>query len=99
MPLKLDSPLFGDSASGSMDLVGTYRTTANGTFLVTNASGNPTSVPATATIRACFATAKAAHSALVPYYQLLGGRWRLVRDPLWPAFWTQWLIDNPACLL
>lgn len=99
MTLRIDSPLFGDTASGSIRSVGTFRQTPTGTFLSTEAVGNHTSVAATATIRACFASAKTAYSAIFPYWEFECGRYRFIRTPKWPAFWTQWLIDNPACLL
>ena len=99
MVLKLDSPLFGDTARGTIRGFGTFRTTTAGTHLVTNARGNRTSVGATTNLRACFASAKAAHAALPLTWTKIGGRWHGRRVPDWPAFWLQWLIDNPGCKL
>lgn len=99
MPLKITSPLFATDASGTIKGIGTFRQTAAGTYLVAEQPGNVVPVPATATLRACFSTAKALHSAITPFWVFAGGRYRLRRTPAWPAYWTQYLIDNPACLI
>ena len=99
MPLLIDTPLFATTASGSIKGVGTFKTNSRGTYLVVSSPGNTTSVPATATLRACFATAKQSHGAIFPSSVFVGGRWRMLRLPAWPDYWTQWLIANPACLL
>lgn len=95
MPLKIGSPLFSSSASGSIRGVGSFRATAGGVFLCTGLRGNTLPVPALAAWRAAFAEAKAAHTALAPQWVIAGGRHRWVRVPSWPAFWAQWLIDHP----
>lgn len=99
MVLKITSPLFASAASGSIRGIGTFRQVGGTTYLVTNAKGNTIPVPATAALRACFATAKSLHSAIAPWPVFAAGRYRLRRTPDWPTYWTQYLVDNPACLL
>ncbi len=96
MPLKIDSPLFSDAASGAIRGVGSFRTTPGGTFLVPSPGGNTTPNPAQQQQRNSFADAKAAHSKIVPSIVFAGGRYRKRRIPSWPDFWAQWLINNPG---
>lgn len=99
MVLRLDSPLYSTVASGSIGGIGTFRTTANGTYLISQQPGNTVPVPSTATLRGCFTTARALYSAITPTWIFAGGRYRYLRSPDWPTYWTDYLIDNPACLL
>lgn len=94
---KVTGPLFGTQATGKIGPLGAFRAGRHGPEFV--APQDPTRRKATPPrpIHACFAAAKAAHSAITPTPYWNGIEWRSHRLPSFPDFWRQWLIDHPEC--
>lgn len=95
--VKVVRPLFSDSARGRVADIGSFRMGRHGPEFI--AQGRPTDRPTPRMLarRACFAAAKAAHSAIPPTGYMVGNRVRYRRVPDWPTFWRQWLVDHPEC--
>ena len=72
-------------------------TMAHGPQFIAQAQPTDNPTPQQLTRRACFAQAKAAHSAIPPTAFWDGQRTTWRRVPDWPSFWRQWLIDHPEC--
>lgn len=98
MPCRVTSPLFGDSAHGSVQGLITFRTRGGTAFAVRRSPGPPTPPASGATIRGCFATAIEAWTSQPRGWHTYKGHYRYMRWPAWPDFWRQWLIDHPDCL-
>lgn len=95
--VKVVRPLFSDSARGRIADIGSFRMSRNGPQFIAQAQPTDNPNPAQLTRRACFAQAKAAHSAIPPTAFWDGQRTTWRRVPDWPSFWRQWLIDHPEC--
>ena len=95
--VKVVRPLFSDSARGRIADIGSFRMSRNGPQFIAQAQPTDNPNPAQLTRRACFAQAKAAHSAIPPTAYMVGNVTRYKRIPDWPSFWRQWLLDHPEC--
>lgn len=94
---RITGPLFGTTAKGQVGDLGYFRDGPRGPEFVAGKPPTYTATPAQLAMRACFAAAKAAHSALPPTRVWVKNRYRYFILPAWPAFWVQWLIDHPEC--
>lgn len=94
---RVFSPLFGTAASGRVGTLGSMRTRGGKTQFIQQAKGLGGRTAAQQRLRACFAAAKAAHSALPIETHYVGDVPYHYRTPAWPDFWRQWLADHEDC--
>lgn len=96
MVLKVTSPLFAVSASGSIAGVGTYSRLPDGSFIVTAVkTGNPNPNKDNLRMRESFKEAMAIWITLPKTLRPLNGRFYWIINPRWPDYWAQWVLDHP----
>jgi len=93
--VKVVRPLFSDSAYGQIGNIGSFRRGRHGPEFI--AQGQPTDrqTPRQLQLRARFAAAKAAHSAIPVTDYMEGEEIRYHRIPAWADFWAAWIIEHP----
>jgi len=94
MACRIDGPLFGSTASGTVNGLPTFRQTPRGVFAVRRSPGPATPPAGGAGIRVEFATAHAAWVKIWPSDHVYNGKLRYMRWPAWPDYWRQWLVEN-----
>ena len=93
--LRITRPLFSDSARGRISGLGSFRAARSGTHHLVvepfpkQARASPDPVRA-----AHLGAAKKLHAQIPPTKVLLGGKWRWLILPEWPAYWAQYQADN-----
>lgn len=93
--LRITRPLFSDSARGRISGLGSFRAARSGTHHLVvepfpkQARASPDPVRA-----AHLGAAKKLHAQIPPTKVLLGGKWRSLILPGWPAYWAQYQAEN-----
>lgn len=92
---KIIRPLFGNTATGRVADIGSFRASPSGPQFIRQARNPHPRSPAQQTQAQRFRTARAAWMAL-PLQNIQDGNKTIKRRiPDWPTFWRQWLVDHP----
>jgi hypothetical protein len=93
--VKVVRPLFSEAAHGRIADIGSFRRGRHGPEFIAQAQPTDRQTPRQQALRARFAAAKAAHSAITPTPFWDGQRTRYHRVPDWKTFWAGWVIQHP----
>jgi len=93
---KLTNPLFGDSASGALPLVGEIRSRNGAFFMCRQGGGNPDPAANSTDMQTMFTIARHCYSSITP--TVFGGSHyhQKHRDPPWSTFWADFVSGNPG---
>ncbi len=98
MTVKITRPLFADSAKSTIRSVGKYVIKNGQSYIISEKKNPALAKNLPESMSDCLAQAKKLHSLIPPTQVNVSGKLVMRIIPKWADYWSQYLIDNPACI-
>ncbi len=97
MSVKINRPLYGDSATGVVKNLGRFIRKNGAIYLTDEKKKNRIADNLPLSMQSCLSIAKKEHALIPKTSVVINGKTTLRIIPTWPDYWAQYLIDNPSC--